>query len=41
MVKTFSYDEINEIFTKDGDTHLVSVEICKTHKGYSGSYEPL
>ena len=33
VVKTFSYDEINEIFTKDGDTHLVSVEICKTQKG--------
>ena len=29
VVKTFSYDEINEIFTKDKETHLVAVEIKK------------
>lgn len=29
VVKTFSYDEINEIFTNDVETHLVSVDIIK------------
>ena len=29
VVKTFSYDEINEIFTNDVETHLVSVSITK------------
>lgn len=29
VVKTFSYDEINEIFTNDVETHLVSVGITK------------
>jgi len=29
IVKTFSFDEVNEIFAKDGETHLISVEIKK------------
>lgn len=29
VVKTFSYDEICEIFTRDEKTHLVSVQVIK------------
>lgn len=36
VVETFSYDEINEIFTKDKETHLVAVEPKKklSYKNY-------
>lgn len=30
VVKTFSFDEVNEIFTKDEKTHLISVDVVRT-----------